>query len=261
MRTLRSDHVREHQRLFRRVSLDLGTTQAAHHPTDERVANSQEPDDPQLATLYFQFGRYLLISSSRPGSQPANLQGLWNESITPPWGSKYTININSEMNYWPAEVAALGECRRAVDRPDPRPRRQRRTHTAKVHYGARGWVAHHNTDLWRATGPIDGCPIRHVAHGRRMAVHTPCGIISNTTATPRYLAEVFPLMKGAAEFFLDTLVAEPGTGWLVTCPSMSPENTARRRSRHLCRTGDGPADPARPVHAMHRSGTSSRPRR
>jgi alpha-L-fucosidase 2 len=107
---LRSDHLSEHQRLFRSVSLDLGTTQAAQRPTDERIKSSAQTEDPQLAALYFQFGRYLLISSSRPGTQAANLQGLWNESLTPPWGSKYTININTEMNYWPAEIAGLGEC-------------------------------------------------------------------------------------------------------------------------------------------------------
>ncbi len=222
LRQLRSDHVKEHQRLFRRVSLNLGTTQAAHHPTDERVANSQEADDPQLATLYFQFGRYLLISSSRPGSQPANLQGLWNESLTPPWGSKYTININSEMNYWPAEVAALGECVEPLialihDLAD------RGERTAKVHYGARGWVAHHNTDLWRATGPIDGAQYGlWPMGGAWLCTHLWDHYEYN--ADTQYLAEIFPLIKGAAEFFLDTLVPEPGTGWLVTCPSMSPEN-------------------------------------
>ena len=222
LRTLRSDHVREHQRLFRRVSLDLGTTQAAHHPTDERIANSQQADDPQLATLYFQFGRYLLISSSRPGSQPANLQGLWNESLTPPWGSKYTININSQMNYWPAEVAALGECVEPLIAliHDLAASGER---TAKVHYGARGWVAHHNTDLWRATGPIDGAQYGlWPMGGAWLCTHLWDHYEYN--ADTRYLAKIFPLMKGAAEFFLDTLVPEPGTGWLVTCPSMSPEN-------------------------------------
>ena len=110
------DHVAEHQRLFRRVALDLGTTDAAKRPTDERIQNFAAGNDPQLAALYFQFGRYLLISCSRPGGQPANLQGLWNESMNPPWGSKYTININTEMNYWPAEPTQPRRVRRAADR-------------------------------------------------------------------------------------------------------------------------------------------------
>ena len=222
LRALRSDHMSEHRRLFRKVSLDLGITPAAQHPTDERVASSLHTDDPQLATLYFQFGRYLLISSSRPGTQPANLQGLWNESLKPPWGSKYTININTEMNYWPAEMTGLGEC------VEPlvglvRDLAHSGVRTAKVHYGARGWVAHHNTDLWRATAPIDGAQYgMWPMGGAWLCTHLWDHYEYNCDT--RYLAEVFPLMKGAAEFFLDTLVVEPGTDYLVTCPSMSPEN-------------------------------------
>jgi alpha-L-fucosidase 2 len=220
---LRSDHLAEHRRLFRNVSLDLGTTPAAKHPTDERVANASHQDDPQLAALYFQFGRYLLISSSRPGTQPANLQGLWNESINPPWGSKYTVNINTEMNYWPAEITGLGEC---VEPLIALVHDLARTgaHTAKVHYGARGWVTHHNTDLWRATAPIDGAQFgMWPMGGAWLCTHLWRHYEYNCDT--RYLAEVFPLMKGAAEFFLDTLVVQPGTDYLVTCPSMSPENT------------------------------------
>jgi alpha-L-fucosidase 2 len=222
LRKLRSDHIDEHQRLFRRVSLDLGSTPAAQRPTDERITSSAHADDPQLAALYFQFGRYLLISSSRPGTQPANLQGLWNESLTPPWGSKYTININTEMNYWPAHMTGLAEC---VEPLIALVRDLARTgmRTAKVHYGARGWVAHHNTDLWRATGPIDGAQYgMWPMGGAWLCTHLWDHYEYNCDT--RYLAEVFPLMKGAAEFFLDTLVVEPGTDWLVTCPSMSPEN-------------------------------------
>ncbi|HEY6926614.1 MAG TPA: glycoside hydrolase family 95 protein [Steroidobacteraceae bacterium] len=222
LRKLRTDHLTEHRRLFRNVSLDLGVTKAAQNPTDERIANSQHTDDPQLATLYFQYGRYLLISSSRPGTQPANLQGLWNESLTPPWGSKYTININTQMNYWPADMTALGEC---VEPLIALVRDLARTgqRTAKVHYGARGWVAHHNTDLWRATGPIDGAQYgMWPMGGAWLCTHLWDHYDYNCDR--RYLAEVFPLLKGAAEFFLDTLVVEPGTNYLVTCPSMSPEN-------------------------------------
>ena len=220
---LRSDQLEEHRRLFRRVTLDLGTTAAASLPTDQRVRDSVQSDDPQLAALYYQFGRYLLISSSRPGTQPANLQGLWNESMEPPWGSKYTININTQMNYWPAEAAALGECVeplvalvRDLARSGAR--------TAQVNYGARGWVTHHNTDLWRATGPIDHAQSgMWPTGGAWLCTHLWEHYEYNCDR--QYLAAVFPLMRGAAEFFLDTLVAEPRTGLLVTCPSMSPENS------------------------------------
>jgi alpha-L-fucosidase 2 len=219
---LRDDHVRDYQRLFRRVSLDLGTTAAAERTTDERVRRFGETDDPQLAALYFQFGRYLLISSSRPGTQPANLQGIWNESMTPAWESKYTININTEMNYWPAEPANLAELhepllRMVSELVEPGAR------TAKIHWGARGWVCHHNTDVWRATAPIDGplwgfWPTGGAWLCQHLWDHYEYG------GDRRYLARVYPVMKGAARFFLDTLVAEPTRGWLVTSPSISPEN-------------------------------------
>jgi alpha-L-fucosidase 2 len=217
---LRADHVREHQRLFRRVSLDLGSTSAAAQPTDARIRAGG--DDPALAALYFHYARYLLICSSRPGSQPANLQGIWNDKLDAPWGSKYTININTEMNYWPAEPANLAECVAPLVQM-VKDLAVTGARTAQLHYGARGWVAHHNTDLWRATAPIDG-PLwglwptggawlckhlwDHYDYGRDRA----------------YLADVYPVMKGAAQFFLDTLVEEPTHGWLVTSPSLSPEN-------------------------------------
>ena len=216
------DHVREHQRLFRRVSLDLGTTRAAERPTDVRVRDASKLDDPQLAALYFQFGRYLLICSSRPGSQPANLQGIWNESAAPPWGSKYTININTEMNYWPAEAANLAEC------VEPlvglvRDLSETGAKTARTHWGAAGWVAHHNTDLWRAAAPIDGpnwgmWPTGGAWLCKHLWERFEYG------GDLRYLASVYPLMAGAARFFLETLTPDPERGWLVTCPSISPEN-------------------------------------
>ena len=149
------DHIREHQRLFNRVRLDLGTTEAAGLPTDQRPAKFLEGVDPHLATLYFQYGRYLLISSSRAGTQPANLQGLWNDSMTPPWESKYTVNINTEMNYWPAETTNLSECHEPLLRMVAE-LVENGSRTAQVQYGARGLVCHHNTDLWRQTAPIDG---------------------------------------------------------------------------------------------------------
>ena len=215
-------HTTEHQRLFRRVTLDLGHTPAADLPTDERVRRFADGHDPALAALYFQYGRYLLISSSRPGGQPANLQGIWNDSLTPPWESKYTININTEMNYWPAETTNLAECAEPLfglikDLSETGAR------MAKAHYGAAGWVAHHNTDLWRATGPIDGAPWgMWPTGGAWLCTHLwEHYLFSGDRA---FLAEAYPLMKGSAQFFLDTLVAEPKHGWLVTSPSLSPEN-------------------------------------
>ena len=221
--SLRKDHVAEHQRLFRRVSLDLGVTDKAKLPTDQRIAKFAEGNDPQLAALYFQFGRYLLMSCSRAGGQPATLQGLWNESMAPPWDSKYTININTEMNYWPAEPANLGECtapliQMVTELVEPGSR------TAKVNWGAGGWVCHHNTDLWRATAPIDGPTWGFWPTGGAWL----CKHLWDRYefgGDKQYLAKVYPVMKGAAQFFLDTLVEEPKHKWLVTCPSLSPENT------------------------------------
>jgi alpha-L-fucosidase 2 len=219
---LRQAHIAEHQRLFRRVQLDLGTTDAAQHSTDERLKDFATGHDPQLAALYFQFGRYLLISSSRPGGQPANLQGLWNDSTNPPWGSKYTININTEMNYWPAETCNLSECTEPLvamieDLTATGAR------TAKVQYGARGRVAHHNTDLWRATAPVDGPQYgMWPTGGAWLCQHLWEHYLF--TGDRKFLARVYPVLKGAAQFFLDTLVEEPTHKWLVTCPSLSPEN-------------------------------------
>ena len=220
--TLRARQVTEHQRLFRRVKLDLGWTDAARLPTDVRIKNFATGNDPQLGALYFQFGRYLLISSSRPGGQPANLQGLWNESMTPPWESKYTININTEMNYWPAETGNLSECveplvAMIMDLTHTGER------TAKIQWGARGWVAHHNTDLWRATAPVDGpqygfWPMGGAWLCQHLWEHY------EFSGDRKFLAKVYPALKGAAQFFLDTLVEEPSHHWLVTCPSLSPEN-------------------------------------
>ena len=155
LEALRDDHVAEHRRLFRRVMLDLGTTPSASLPTDERIRDFAGGADPQLAALYFQYGRYLLISSSRPGTQPANLQGIWNDSTNPPWASNYTININTQMNYWPAEVANLADCAEPLFAMIAE-LAETGARTARTHYGARGWVLHHNTDLWRNTAPVDG---------------------------------------------------------------------------------------------------------
>jgi alpha-L-fucosidase 2 len=218
---LRRDHVAEHQRLFRRVALDLGTTEAEKRPTDERIKDFNQGNDPQLATLYFQFGRYLLISCSRPGGQTANLQGLWNDSMTPPWGGKYTININTEMNYWPVETANLGECIEPLVAM-VRDLKETGLRSARMHWDARGWVAHHNTDLWRAAAPIDG-PWGHWPTGGAWL----CQNLWEHylfTGEGAYLSRIYPSMKGAAQFFLDSLAEDPKHHWLVTCPSASPEN-------------------------------------
>jgi alpha-L-fucosidase 2 len=226
---LLASHITAHQKLFRRVQLDLGNTDAAKLPTDERTKNfAAGVADPQLAALYFQFGRYLLIGCSRPGGQPANLQGLWNESMTPAWGSKYTININTEMNYWPVDSCNLGECVEPLAAMVA-DLTQTGARTAREQWAARGWVAHHNTDLWRATGPID----------RANSGFWPTGgawLCQNLwehylfTGDRKFLAQIYPAMKGAAQFFLDTLVEEPAHHWLVTCPSMSPENNHPHRT-------------------------------
>jgi alpha-L-fucosidase 2 len=215
-------HIAEHRRLFRRVALDVGAGAAAGRPTDERIRDFATRRDPQLAALYFQFGRYLLISSSRPGTQPANLQGDWNDQMKPPWDSKYTININTEMNYWPAESTNLSELvepltRLVLDLVETGAR------TAKVHYGARGWVAHHNTDLWRASAPIDGPASGMWPTGGAWLCQTLWEHF-DYTQDKAYLARIYPALKGASEFFLDTLVEEPSHRWLVTSPSASPEN-------------------------------------
>jgi alpha-L-fucosidase 2 len=219
---MRREHVREHQRLFRRVSLDVGVTEAANLPTDQRPARFLEGADPHLATLYFQYGRYLLISSSRSGTQPANLQGLWNDLMTPPWESKYTININTEMNYWPVETTNLSECHEPLLRMVSE-LVENGSRTAQIQYGARGWVCHHNTDLWRQTAPIDG-PLWGFWPTGGAWLCTHLWSHYEFTGDREFLARAYPVMKGAAEFFLDALVEEPKHKWLVTSPSISPEN-------------------------------------
>ena len=228
---LHAAHVAEHQRLFRRTTIDLGTSPAADLPTDERIQNAVSLDDPALAALYFQFARYLLISSSRPGDQAANLQGIWNDSLKPPWESKYTININFEMNYWPAEAVNLAECVEPMVQLAEE-LSQTGAKTARINYGARGWVAHHNTDLWRGSGPVDGAfygmwPCGGAWVCKHLWDHYEYG------QDRAYLERVYPVMKGACEFFVDVLVEHPEKGWLVTTPSHSPEH-AHQDSVSIC---------------------------
>ena len=223
---MRKAHIGAYREYFDRVSLDLGTSPAAARTTDVRVKEFAQGDDPQLVELYFQFGRYLLICSSQPGGQPANLQGIWNESLTPPWDSKYTTNINAEMNYWPAEVTGLSELHEPFITM-VKELAQTGAVTADTMYGARGWVLHHNTDIWRITGPVDFAASGMWPTGgawvcRHLWEHY------LHTGDKDFLADVYPVMKGAAEFFVDFLIEEPQHGWLVISPSTSPENAFLR---------------------------------
>lgn len=219
---LREDHVREHRRLFRRVSVDLGNGPDSHLPLPERLRRFSGTNDPALTALALQFGRYLLIASSRPGTQPANLQGLWNEDMNPPWDSKFTLNINTEMNYWPAEPGNLAEC------TEPlfglvRDLSEQGRDVARLHYGCRGWVAHQNTDLWRAAAPMDGPSWgAFTVGGAWLCTHL--WEHYQFTGDRDFLARQYPVMKESARFFLDYLTPYPDRNWLVTNPSTSPEN-------------------------------------
>ncbi len=219
--SLQATHLEDYQPMFRRVTLDLGKTEAARLPTDERIKQFAQGNDPQLPALYYQFGRYLLLSSSRPGTQPANLQGIWNQSTNPPWQSKYTLNINAEMNYWPAESGNLAECIEPLIRMI-----EELTITggrmAEDMYGARGWVVHHNTDLWRATAPIDAANWgMWPTGGAWLCLHLWDRFLFSGDV--EVLKRIYPVMKGSCEFFLDTLQEDPSGKWLVTNPSNSPE--------------------------------------
>jgi alpha-L-fucosidase 2 len=222
---LRQRHVDDFRRLFDRVQLRLGEDRSTE-PIDERIKNFAETNDPSLLALYFEFGRYLLISSSRPGGQPANLQGIWNEDMRPAWGSKWTTNINLEMNYWQADAGDLWETEEPLWSLI-RDLRVTGGDTARVDYHSKGWVLHHNTDLWRATAPVDGIwgiwPVGEAWLANQMWDHY------EFSGDREFLAhEAYPAMKEAAEFVLGTLVEAPaGTpfaGRLVTNPSTSPEN-------------------------------------
>ncbi len=228
--TLRADHITDHQKLFRRVSLDLGRTANADLPTDERqrqLKTSPLENDPALAALHFQYGRYLLIASSRPGSQPANLQGVWNEELNPPWESKYTLNINAEMNYWPAELCNLSETHEPLfDLIDDLTISGARA--AKKQYGAKGWVVHHNTDLWRGAAPINNVDGFWPTGGAWLCHHLWEHYLF--TGEKKFLKQrAYPVMKQASLFFVDFLIKDPKTGYLVTSPSHSPEQTPPNR--------------------------------
>lgn len=220
--SLKAAHVKEHQRLFRRVDMNLPAMANSHLPTDERLKGFDGSNDPALAALLFQFGRYLLISSSRPGTQPANLQGIWNKDMNPSWDSKYTTNINTQMNYWPAEVGNLSECAEPLFTMIKELTDQG-SEVAREHYGARGWVHHQNTDLWRVAAPMDGPSWgTFTTGGAWLSTHLWEHYLY--TGDKEFLREYWPVLKGSAEFFLNFLVPHPRYGWMVTAPSTSPEN-------------------------------------
>jgi len=219
---LKSAHVKEHQRLFKRVDLNLPATANSLLPTDERLKSFDGSNDPALAALLFQFGRYLLISSSRPGTQPANLQGIWNKDMNPMWDSKYTTNINTQMNYWPAEVGNLSECAEPLFTMIKELTDQG-SEVAREHYGAHGWVHHQNTDLWRVAAPMDGPSWgTFTTGGAWLATHLWEHYLY--TGDKDFLKKYYPVLKGSAEFFLDFLVRHPKHNFMVTAPSTSPEN-------------------------------------
>ena len=227
-RTVRANHIADHQDLFQRVHLDLGTTDAANLPTDERLeAVKAGASDPELVALYFQYGRYLMMGSSRPGCLPANLQGIWNEHMNAPWNSDFHTNINLQMNYWVPEICNLAECHiplfdymETLVGPGSR--------TAKNHYGANGWVVHHLSDVWGFTTPADGTwgiwPVGAAWLCEHVWEHYLFGGDKDFL-----IGQGYPLMKGAARFILDFLVEAPEdtplAGKLVTNPSHSPENS------------------------------------
>lgn len=235
---LKTRHMREFESLMKRVELRLEKTETSRLPTDLRLeAVRHGAEDPDLAALYFQFGRYLLISSSLPGTQPANLQGIWNQEMRPPWSGNWTTNINAQMNYWPAEVCHLSECHEPlidwIQRLSLEGKR-----TAEIHYGCRGWVVHHNVDIWLSSAPVAG---RAQWAFWPMAGAWLCAHLWERyrfTMDPNYLAETaYPLMKGAALFYLDWLIRDEKTGFLITSPSTSPENRFLTPEGESCAVG------------------------
>jgi alpha-L-fucosidase 2 len=228
---LKSEHQAFYQEQFNRVSLDLGTSAAAYKPTDRRVADFAQTFDPEMATLYFQFGRYLLISSSQPGTQPANLQGIWNHHLESPWDSKYTVNINLPMSYWPAEVTRLSELHQPLFKMVKDLSESGRESASKI-YGASGWMMHHNTDIWRITGQVDGAFWgQWMTGGAWLVQHLREHYLF--TGNQEFLREYYPVMREAAQFFVDVLKPHPEHGWLVVVPSNSPENAYIRRETQV----------------------------
>lgn len=211
-------HEEAYQKLFSRVSLNVGAS--SQEETSYRVKHFKEGKDLGLVALMFQFGRYLLISSSQPGGQPAGLQGIWNHELLAPWDGKYTININTEMNYWPAEVTNLTEMHQPLFQM-VKELSESAQGTARTLYDCKGWVVHHNTDLWRIAGPVDGASYVWPLGGAWLSQHLWQHYLY--TGDQSFLKSAYPALKGAADFFLDFLVEHPKYGWMVCAPSMSPE--------------------------------------
>ena len=219
---IRDAAVTDYQSLFKRVRLDLETTANSLLPTDKRMAALETESDPSLAALCYHFGRYLLISSSRPGTEAANLQGIWNENMNPKWDSKYTANINLQMNYWPVESGNLSDCAEPLTRL-VKELTDQGSQVAKEHYGAKGWVFHQNTDIWRVAAPMDGPTWGTFTVGGAWLTNQLWERYLYTMDR-EYLKEIYPVIKGSVEFFMDFLVDHPNGKWLVTNPSSSPEN-------------------------------------
>jgi len=220
--TIRKNTIEDYQSLFNRVELDLPSTSTSYLPTDERMVSIQTDPDPQMSSLSYQFGRYILISSSRPGTQPTNLQGIWNKDMNPSWDSKYTTNINTEMNYWPAEASNLSELTEPLFKMIEELTDQG-TEVASEHYGAKGWVFHQNTDIWRVAAPMDGPTWgTFTVGGAWLTTHL--WEHYQFTQDLKFLEKVYPIIKGSVDFFMDFLVVHPNGKWLVTNPSNSPEN-------------------------------------
>ena len=225
---LLTEHIAYYQKQFNRVKLNLKSDVDGSKETPLRLKSFREDNDPNMAALLFNYGRYLLISCSQPGGQPANLQGIWNNVLLPPWDSKYTTNINFEMNYWPADITNLTETNQPLFKM-LKELSEAGQGTAKTMYGSNGWVLHHNTDLWRCTGPVDGLACSIWPNGG--------GWLSQHIwqhylfyGDKEFLREYFPVMKGSADFYLDFLIEEPTNKWLVVNPSNSPENQVRGMS-------------------------------
>src|SRR3569833_1191339 len=237
--TLYQRHVNDFRGLMSRVHLQIGDALQNEKPTDERLkAVRAGGADPNLEALAFQFGRYLLASSSRVGGQPANLQGIWDEAILPPWGSKYTVNINLEMNYWPAEVCNLTECTPPLfdlikDLSETGAK------TARAYYNCGGWTLHHNTDLWRGTAPVDAAKYgMWPVGGAWLCLHIWEHYAFHEDK--EFIRESYPVMRGAAQFLLDLLVEDPKHHWLVTPFSMSPEHTYQDANGNTASLSPGP---------------------
>ncbi|WP_145854531.1 glycoside hydrolase family 95 protein [Pedobacter suwonensis] len=220
---IKQSHVKEYQQYYNRFEVSFGRSENERLPTDERLKKFATSGDAAFAALYMQYGRYLLISSSRPGTQPANLQGIWNDLLTPPWGSKYTTNINLEMNYWPAEVLNLSALNEPLFRKI-KGLRKAGGETAKAYYNARGWVLHHNTDLWNGTAPINAADHGIWVSGAAWLCQHLWEHYQFSHDLKFLEKEAYPSMRQAALFFVDFLIKDPKTGWLISTPSNSPEN-------------------------------------